>query len=141
MFSGLLDPLRRSIGVKLGLWYALIFALSSGMLFMLAYYLLAAAIGSKDQEVLEAQLKEAAAVYETGGLNALRRWVQDLPDATRNTMLVRLENGFTHLRLLVNAPPDWVAIRDVPGLEGIWKLGVIRIPLSAERDFIKAQAE
>ena len=141
MFSGLLDPLRRSVGVKLGLWYALIFALSSGMLFMLAYYLLAAAIGSKDQEVLEAQLKESAAVYETGGLNSLRRWVQDLPEATRNTMLVRLENGFTHLALVVNAPPDWVAIRDVPGWEGIWKVRFIRIPLNAERDFIRAQAE
>src|SRR5262249_8041452 len=130
MFSGLLDPLRRSIGVKLGLWYALIFALSSGMLFMLAYYLLAAAIGSKDQEVLEAQLKEAAAVYETGGLNGLRRWVRDLPDATRNTMLVRLANGYTGLTLLVNAPPDWTTIRDFPGLEGILKVRFIRIPLN-----------
>jgi len=141
MFSGLLDPLRRSVGVKLGLWYALIFALSSGMLFMLAYYLLVAAIGSKDQEVLEAQLKEAAAVYETGGLNSLRRWVRDLPDATRNTMLVRLANGYTGLTLLVNAPPDWMTIRDFPGLEGILKVRFIRIPLSAERDFIRAQAE
>jgi signal transduction histidine kinase len=141
MFSGLLDPLRRSIGVKLGLWYALIFAMSSGMLFMLAYYLLAAAIGSKDQEVLEAQLKEAAAVYETGGLNGLRRWVRDLPDATRNTMLVRIANGYTGLTLLVNAPPDWTTIRDFPGLGGTLKVRFIRIPLNAERDFIRAQAE
>jgi len=141
MFSGRLDPLRRSIGVRLGFWYALIFALSSAALFMLAYYLLAAAIGSKDREVLEGQLKEAAAAYERGGVDALRDWVQQLPVATRNSMLVRLENGFYHLALVVNAPPDWVAIRDVPGTAGFLKVRFIRIPLDAEKDFIRAQAE
>ena len=57
--------------LRLSLLYALIFTLSSVALFALAYYLLAAAIGSKDQEVLEARLKEAAAVYEAGGVSAL----------------------------------------------------------------------
>ena len=52
MFSGLIDPLRRSIGVRLSFLYALIFTLSSAALFTLAYYLLVAAIGSKDREVL-----------------------------------------------------------------------------------------
>ncbi len=141
MFCGLLEPLRRSIGVRLGLWYAVVFAFSSAALFMLAYYLLAAAIGGKDREVLEAQLKEAAAVYENGGVAGLRGWVRDLPIQTRNTMLVRLENSFTHLALLINAPPDWVAIRDVPGSEGFLKLRFIRIPLDAEKDFVRAQAD
>src|SRR5689334_12702038 len=106
MFSGLLDPLRRNIGVKLGLWYALIFALSSAALFMLAYYLLAAALGSKDREVLVAQLKEAATVYENGGVRALTSWVEDQPPQVRNTMLVRIENRFTHLGLVIHTPPD-----------------------------------
>src|SRR5438445_793418 len=75
--QGPLDWLRRNIGVRLGLWYALIFTLSSAALLTLAYYLLAAAVGSKDREVLEARWKEAAAVYEGGGLSALRRWVQN----------------------------------------------------------------
>ena len=43
MFSGLLEPLRRSIGLRLSLWYALIFTVSSAALLALAYYLLAAA--------------------------------------------------------------------------------------------------
>ena len=67
MFSGLLDPLRRSIAVRLGLWYALIFGLSSIALFTLAYYLLAAAVGSKDREVLEARLKWASTESADGG--------------------------------------------------------------------------
>jgi hypothetical protein len=69
MSSGLLESLRRNIGLRLSLMYALIFTLSSVALLALAYYLLAAAVGSKDQEVLEARLKEAAVVYQAGGAN------------------------------------------------------------------------
>ena len=141
MSSSPLDSLRRNIGVRLGLWYALIFMLSTAALFALAYYLLAAAIGAKDQEVLEGQLKEAASVYGNGGVGALRSWVHDLPVQVQNTMLVRLVNGFTRVALVVNAPPDWVAYRDLPGWEGFIKLRFIRVPLNAEKDFIRAQAE
>jgi len=141
MFSGLLDPLRRNIGVKLGLWYALIFALSSAALFMLAYYLLAAALGSKDREVLVAQLKEAATVYENGGVRALTSWVEDQPPQVRATMLVRIENRFTHLGLVIHTPPDWVAIRNVPVFGGFVKEPFIRIPLTAEKDFVRVQGD
>src|ERR1039457_447179 len=79
MSSGLLDPLRRNIGLRLSLFYALIFTVSSVALLALAYSLLAAAIGSKDREVLEARLKEAAVVYETGGAIGLRSWVHSQP--------------------------------------------------------------
>src|SRR6266567_2777293 len=81
MSSGLLEPLRRNIAIRLGLWYALIFTLSSLALLTLAYYLVAAAVGSKDREVLAARLKEAAAVYDGGGLTALQDWVtfRDVP--------------------------------------------------------------
>ena len=37
MFSGLLDPLRRNIGLRLSLLYALIFSVSSVALLALAY--------------------------------------------------------------------------------------------------------
>jgi signal transduction histidine kinase len=141
MFSGPLDSLRRNIGVRLGFWYALVFMLSTAALFVLAYYLLAAAIGAKDREVLEAQLKEAASTYESGGVSALRNWVQDLPVQVKNTMLVRLVNSFTHVALVVNAPPDWVTYRDIPGSEGFFKVRFIRVPLNAEKDFIREQAE
>ena len=141
MFSGPLEALRRNIGVRLGLWYALVFMTSTAALFALAYYLLAAAVGTKDREVLEGQLKEAASVYENGGVNALRSWVHDLPVEVQNTMLVRLVNGFTRLAVVISAPPDWIASRDVPGFEGYFKVHFIRVPLNAEKDLIRAQAE
>lgn len=136
----LLDPLRRNIGLRLSLWYALIFSLSSGAMFLLAYYLLAAAIGGKDREVLEARLKEAAAVYEGGGVGALRNWVRSQPANPQNSTFVRLISGSGRV-LFLSAPEDWVTFRDLPAWEGYRRqVGLIRIPQSAERDFTLASA-
>src|SRR5437879_6547430 len=142
MSFGLLDRLRRNIGVRLSLWYALIFTLSNVALFTLAYYLLAAAISSKDREVLEARLKEIAAVYEAGGVTALGDWVRSQPPQVRHSLLIRLVNPFNRVEF-ISAPEDWVSIRDVPtGWEGYRrKVGVIRIPQNAERDFTLASME
>ncbi|HYG33370.1 MAG TPA: histidine kinase dimerization/phospho-acceptor domain-containing protein, partial [Clostridia bacterium] len=139
MSSGLLDPLRRNIGVRLSLWYALIYAVSSTALLMLAYYLLAAALGSKDREVLEARLKEAAAIYDSGGVNGLRSWVRNQPPQVQNSMYVRLVSIFNNVAF-VSAPEDWVTFRDAPSWAGYRRQGVIRIPQSAERDFLLVSA-
>ncbi|MGD0263178.1 MAG: HAMP domain-containing sensor histidine kinase [Verrucomicrobiota bacterium] len=135
MSSGLLDLLRRNIGLRLSLFYALIFTVSSVALLALAYYLLAAAVGGKDQEVLEARLKEAAVVYETGGVIGLRSWVASQPPEVQNTMFVRLVNTNNNAGLVVSAPEDWVALKDVPGWEGYLRVPYIRIPQNAERDY------
>ena len=132
MFSGLLDPLRRNIALRLGVWYALIFTVSSLGLFAVTYYLLAAAVGNKDREVLDARLKEAAAIYNGGGLRGLQNWVQSQPPEVQNTMFVRVVNIFNQA-LYVSVPPDWVI--SVPGWEGHGEL-YIRLPQNAEKDFV-----
>jgi signal transduction histidine kinase len=135
MSSGLLD-LRRNVGVRLSLWYAFIFTLTGVGLLTLAYYLLVAAISSKDTEVLEARLKEVAALYEAGGVNALRNWVRGQPQQVQQTLLVRLVNPFNQV-VFASAPSEWVAVRDIPTrLPGLHqRVEVARIPQSAERDF------
>lgn len=140
MSSGLLDPLRRNIGLKLGLWYALVFMLSSALLFAFAYYLLANAIGRKDREVLEARLKEVVTIYQAGGPGALRRWVASMSQDTRDTTFLRLVNVF-NISSYFSVPPDWVSFQDVPGWAGRLQVGTIRIPQSAERDFIVTTAD
>ena len=141
MFSGLLEPLRRNIGLRLSLLYALIFTVSSVALLALAYYLLAAAIGSKDREVLEARLKEAAVVCEAGGVNALRGWVRSQPVPVQNTMFVHLVNAANNSDLVISAPEDWVAFKDVPGWEGYLRTPYLRIPKNAERDYTLGRVE
>src|SRR5205807_9942279 len=112
MFSGLLDPFRRNIAVRLSLWYAFIFTLSSLALFSLTYYLVAGAVGSKDREVIEARLKEVAAVYNAGGVRSLEAWVRSQPAQVQQTLFIRLVNVFNNVSV-VSAPPDWVTFRDV----------------------------
>jgi signal transduction histidine kinase len=139
MFSGLLEPFRRNIGVRLSLWYALVFTFSGLTLLGFAYYLLAAAIGSKDREVLEARWKEVAAIYETGGASALDEWWQNQPRDVQRTLLVRVVGVFGNVDF-VRWPEDWVTFRDVPiGRQGLrWTVGVIRVPQNTEKDFILA---
>jgi len=140
MSSGLLDPLRRNFAVRLSLWYALIFTFSSAALFILAYYLLAAAVGSKDLEVLTARIKEAATVYEAAGdVSALEAWARDQSPAVRRNMFLRLVNNFSKFDVNISVPQDWVQLKDVPGWGGLFKEPVIRIPESAERDFLIAR--
>jgi two-component system OmpR family response regulator len=136
MFSELLDPFRRNIGVRLGLWYALVFTLSSAAVFTLAYYVLVAAIANKDREVLEARLKEVGVVYQAGGINGLERWVRSQPAQIQNTMFVRLVNRRNEVGF-ASAPPDWVEFRDAVSDPQGYRITVpyLRIPQNAERDY------
>ena len=137
MSSGVFESLRRNFAVRLSLWYALLFTVSSLALFLVAYYLLAAAIGSKDKEVLDARWKELAAVYNAGRLRALQRWVHAQPAAVRQVLFVQVVDLF-NIGTLVSAPPDWVTFKNVPGFAGALQQGVIRIPQNEERDFTLA---
>ncbi len=140
MFSGPLDKFRRNIGVRLGLWYASIFSVSCGALFVLAYYVLAAAIGSKDREVLQARLHEFAAVYVSSGLSGLRAVIRQ-EEAGQKVFYVRLVSAWNDVEY-VDAPDDWITFKDMPSdLAGYrQKIGVIRVPKNAERDFVLASA-
>jgi signal transduction histidine kinase len=141
MYSDLLNRLRRNIGVRLSFLYALIFTLSSLAVLTLAYYLLAAAIGSKDRELLEARLKEAAVFYGSSGVHGLRSWVQNQPEHVKQSLFVRLINVFNDITF-VSAPQDWVTFQEQPTR---WsgdrrQVGVVRIPQNAQKDFIIASA-
>jgi len=140
MSFDLLDRTRRNIGVRLGLWYAFIFTLSSVALLALAYYLLATAISRKDREVLEARLREYAAVYDNGGLDGLRNAIQQ-EEGSQKTYFVRLVNTWNDVAF-VNVPDDWITFKDIPGGWAGYrqKVGVIRIPKDAQKDFVIASA-
>lgn len=140
MSFGPLEKIRRNIGVRLGLWSALIFALGCLGLLALAYFVLAAAVGGKDREVLQARLNEFAAVYDSGGLAELRNVIRQ-EERGQKTVFVRLVSPWNDVAL-VSVPDEWVTFHDLPtGLDGYRRqVGVIRIPKNAERDFVLASA-
>jgi signal transduction histidine kinase len=136
MSSSLLNPLRRDIGLRLSLWYAIIFAASSIALLTLAYYLLALAISGKDREVLDSRLKEAATVYHAAGVRGLQAWVNSQPPQFQHSLFVRLANAYDQVEF-VSFPEDWLALRDIPAnWQGHRSVGVLRIPQNEERDFL-----
>lgn len=138
MFFALLEIARRNIGVRLGIWYAFVFALSTVALLTVAWYLVAADVGRKDREVLQAKLQEYGAVYESGGVPALHYTMQQETGEAK-TFYVRLVSPWNQATLL-NVPEDWIAFKDVPGIfPGIsQRVAFIRIPRSAESDFLIA---
>ncbi len=138
MSFGPVEKIRRNIGVRLGLWSAAVFALSCVGLLALAYYVLAAAVGSRDREVLGARLREFAAVYDDGGLPALRQVIQQ-EEGNQKDLFVRVVSPWNQVAF-VTAPDDWVTFRDIPsGLAGYrQRVGVVRIPKNRERDFVLA---
>jgi signal transduction histidine kinase len=140
MFYGPIEKIRRNIGVRLGLWSAFFFALSCIALLTLAYYVLAAAVGNRDREVLQARLREFAAVYDNGGPGALRGVIRQ-EEGSQKTVYVRLVSPWNEVSF-VSVPDEWVTFHDIPsGLAGYrQRVGVIRIPKNAERDFVIATA-
>jgi len=138
MSFALLDNARRSVGVQLAFWYAFIFGLGSIALLAVAYYLLAAAIGSKDREIIQAHLREYAAVCQAGGLPALRNTIQQ-EQGGKKTFYIRLVSAWNDTTF-ASVPDDWITFHDIPtGFAGYRQhVGVIRIPKDAEKDFVIA---
>ena len=137
MSCGLLDRLRRNIGLRLSLWNATIFTVSSVALFALTYYVLAAAIQERERDILDGRLKEAAAIYDRGGVRALRDWMQSQSPKLQRILYVRLMHHFDTVTLL-NVPDDWVTFKDAQTDWADYRdnVGVlVRIPDDEEKDF------
>ena len=137
MSSNPLERLRRNIAVRLGLWHALIFTVSSLALFLLSYYLFVAAVEGKDREILAARLREYAGIYASGGPPALQRWLASTEESrTSQLIYVRLIDARNGV-VLTRVPQDWITFKDA-GVD--WngyrrRVGLVRMPQSAERDF------
>ena len=140
MSSNPLDRLGRSFTFRLSLGYAMLFTFSAVVLFGLLYLLLAATLQSKDREIIEARLRECAAVYDNGGLAALQELVQRSRDSGEvKSFFIRLA-GQQGSVLLLTAPEDWVQF-DTSALDrggDPARLGWLRIPKDEQRDFTVA---
>lgn len=142
MSSGLLDRLHRSFSLRLNFWYALVFCASTAGLFVLVYYLLAAAIEKKEREVIVARLKEYATLYQTRGAAVMRDYVlRENASPEEKSLFVRLVKGGTGVTAF-RVPPEWVTYKDAEaGAFGYARqFEVNRIPKDAEKDFAIGQA-
>jgi len=103
-----LKKFTRTLGLQLSLGYAAIFTGSALLLFVLIYYLLGAAINEKDRDLVESRLREYRTVYEGGGLQALRDWINRVGEAQRQqTFFVRVVRP-DQTSVFMILPADWV---------------------------------
>jgi hypothetical protein len=68
--------MRRTLGLRLSLWYAAVFIIGLVTLSGLTYALLAASLAQRDHDIIFATLREYASRYELGGLGAIQRAVE-----------------------------------------------------------------
>ncbi len=102
-------PVERASGsfnLRLNLWYSAVFILTSGALFLLAYFVLASTVQQRDREVLQARLDEYRAWYESGGLGLLKARFDASPDGGRNGFFIRLASPRGEA-LFFNVPEGW----------------------------------
>lgn len=149
MFWKSLREFTRTISFRLNLWHAAMFLLSTGILFVLLYFLLSDAIDRKDRDVIQARLREYVAVYENGGIPALRDWTTRVNEARKQHMFFVRVVTSDRTVLLIVLPQDWFDA-DVQLLDGFTqvRLGApaprlvaedwIRVPRDEEVDLTVA---
>ena len=137
----LLERVRRSLTFRLNLWYSAIFIASSAALFLMTYALLFSAAGRKDRELVEAQLKEYAAVYADQGLRGLSAYLREAGSDSGRVPFVRI-TGPQGLTVVVSAPPGWVSERIREIAPRWYRRDVfLRVPRDADRDMVFGAAE
>jgi signal transduction histidine kinase len=139
MFS---NNLLRNFAFRLSLWYAFIFVLSTTILLALVYFLVSSAFQRKDEEVLLAQLKEYATVYQAGGAASLEaRARQENNPADEKSFYISLRSPQLSLNIQL-IPDGWGGVIMQPNIEKVWnQFEINRRPKNAEKDFILAGAK
>jgi signal transduction histidine kinase len=99
--------MRRTLGLRLSLWYTIVFIVSTAGLVALTYALLASSLAQRDHEIINATLREYASRYEAGGLPALQSAVEIEERTGRRERLFVRVLGPGADALFVTTPPGW----------------------------------
>jgi signal transduction histidine kinase len=124
--------LWRSLAFRFSLWHALLFALSTSLVLILVYYLVALEFQVKDKEILVAKWNEYGAIYQTRGADVLANVAtRENNPADERSFYVKLVSA--HFSGLTIVPDEWSGFRLAPS--GLELRQFTRVPKNAERDF------
>jgi signal transduction histidine kinase len=103
-----MSTLRRALGLRLSIWYAAVFTVSTIGLVAITYALLASSLARRDHDIIRATWREYATRYELGGLGALRSAIE-LEERTsgQERLFVRVLGPFGGGAVFVREPQDW----------------------------------
>src|SRR6187455_2505478 len=71
MSSSWTDRFRKAIGLRLAAWYLGTFLISTVLIGVFTYTLLAQSLEARDRDLIQSTLREYAARYQSGGFQAL----------------------------------------------------------------------
>src|SRR5215510_14336324 len=107
MFLKSLNRIRKTLGFRLTAWYSGLFILSTLALFGTAYILLSSSLQRRDREAIQLKLKEYAAEYQRGGMEATERKLAfERSQADKALFFVRVA-GPNNKTLFFNIPKHW----------------------------------
>src|SRR5205085_3004439 len=107
MSSARRESLPAALGLRLGLWYAGLFAVGALALIAATYGLLAFSLQQRDREVVESTLGRYARAYERGGLGLLERVIgADRAGGRYEPLFVRVLGGGEQA-VYFSMPADW----------------------------------
>src|SRR5207245_350632 len=107
MSSAPRDRLPAALGLRLGLWYAALFAGGAVALMAVAYALLALSLQQRDREVVQSTLNRYAAAYDRGGLRLLERVIDAERGGGRYEPLFVRVLGDAAQAVYFSMPADW----------------------------------
>src|SRR5262245_6732989 len=128
MSSRWTDRFRQAIGLRLAAWYLGTFLVSTVVIGILTYTLLAQSLEARDRDLIQTTLREYAARYQSGGFQALADAVElERQSGLREPLFVRLVGPFQDV-LLYSIPEAWGAfdltLLEESGTNDVWR----RIP-------------
>ena len=105
-----MSGLRQALPLRLGLWYAALFAVSATALSVFTYALLGRALAAQDHDVLASMLSRYALEYQRAGLDGLQQLIEaDASEGRHERLLVRVVSGRAEV-IYFSQPPDWRAV-------------------------------
>ncbi|HWA88332.1 MAG TPA: ATP-binding protein [Opitutus sp.] len=99
---------RRSLAVRLSVWFAAVFAVGFGAIFALLYWTLARQLIAREYEALQLRLQQYTDIYEASGLTGLReRVAEDSAAPHVRSLFIRIV-GRGGDAVWGKIPPDWI---------------------------------
>ncbi|MBZ5559647.1 MAG: HAMP domain-containing histidine kinase [Acidobacteriia bacterium] len=90
-------------GLRIALWYATLFVVGALAIVFLTYYLTAASLAQRDQQIIRGKLGDYAAAYARGGVRVLAATVRAEQEAAPERLFVRVVNRGVEAIVLSNA--------------------------------------
>lgn len=100
-----------TFSLKLSVLYALFFVVSSGGLFVVAYYVIDNLIEQREREIIRDRIQEYRAWYEEGGLRALKSRFDQQSGTARDIFFVRIVGPLNQV-LFVSFPKGFKGVDD-----------------------------